>query len=37
VNVLINTITVVIPFNPYMPESNCWGITLGNIHLTSDE
>jgi DNA integrity scanning protein DisA with diadenylate cyclase activity len=37
VDVMISSMTVVVPFSPHRQEGDCWGVNLGRVRLTTDE
>ena len=37
VDIVISSMTVVLPFSPQKQDGDCWGINLGSIRLSSDD
>lgn len=37
VDVIFNSVTVVVPFSPHRQAHDCWALNLGVTHLTTDE
>lgn len=36
-DLFFNSITITVPFNPKQTNGDCWGVSLGCIHFTTDE
>ena len=36
IDVVLNSLNVLVPFKPKEKHSDCWGISLGRVKFTSD-